>query len=54
MHLEVVQALNREDVLCGRYGALINDAKLLLQQVQNWKVGHVKRVANKLLIDLQS
>jgi hypothetical protein len=44
--LEVVQALNSEDALSGRYGTIINDAKLLLQQVQNWKVGHVKRVAN--------
>jgi hypothetical protein len=46
--LEVVQALNREDFLCGRYGAFINDARCLLQQVQNWKVCHVKRVANEV------
>jgi hypothetical protein len=44
--LEVVQAMNREEFSCGRYGALINDAKILLQQVQHWKVRHVKRAAN--------
>jgi hypothetical protein len=45
--LEVVQALNREDQSWGRYGALTNEAKRLLRQVQKWKVCHVKRTANE-------
>jgi hypothetical protein len=44
--LEVVQAMNREGFSSGQYGALINDTKTLLQQVQHWTVCHVKRVAN--------
>jgi hypothetical protein len=36
--LEVVQALSREECTWGRYGTLINDAKLLLQHVQRWEV----------------
>jgi ribonuclease HI len=46
--LEVVQALCKEDSTWGRYGALISDAKLLLQHVQNWTVCHVKREANEV------
>jgi ribonuclease HI len=45
--LEVVQALSREDFTWGRYGPLINDAKLLLQHVQKWEVSHVRRTANE-------
>jgi ribonuclease HI len=46
--MEVVQALNQEDSSWGRYGFFINDAKILLQQVQHWKVSHVKRTANEV------
>jgi hypothetical protein len=45
--LEVVQALCREECTWGRYGALINDAKLLLQQINRWAVSHVRRTANE-------
>jgi hypothetical protein len=46
--MEVVQALNQEDCSWGRYGSLINEAKLLLQQVYRWKVSHVTRTANEV------
>jgi hypothetical protein len=45
--LEVVQALNREESTWGRYGALINDTKHQLQQLNSWRVCHVKRQANE-------
>jgi hypothetical protein len=44
--LEVVQALCKE-CTWGRYGNLINDSKLLFQQVHVWKACHVKRSANE-------
>jgi hypothetical protein len=45
--LEVVQALIREEPTWGRYGALINDTKQHLQQIQRWKICHVRRTANE-------
>jgi ribonuclease HI len=45
--LEAVQALCKEKCTWGRYGTLINDSKLLLQQVHVWKACHVKRSANE-------
>jgi hypothetical protein len=46
--LEVVQALCKEECIWGRYETLINDSKLLLQQVHAWKACHVKRSANEV------
>jgi hypothetical protein len=46
--MEVVQALSKEECSWGRYGILINDAKLLLLCVQQWSICHVKRQANEV------
>ncbi|XP_059429159.1 uncharacterized protein LOC132162969 [Corylus avellana] len=45
--MEVVQALRKEECTWGYYGTLINDAKLLLQCVQEWSVCHVMPKANE-------
>jgi ribonuclease HI len=46
--LEVVKALNSAESVWGRYGSLINDAKMLLDQFQQWKVVHVPRTCNRV------
>ncbi|XP_059438559.1 uncharacterized protein LOC132171289 [Corylus avellana] len=51
--LEVVQALCEEESTWGRYGALITDAKFLLQNIQRWSVCHVKMRQMKQHIDLR-
>lgn len=50
--LEVVQALCKESTW-GRYGALITDAKFLLQNAQRWSVCLVKVRQMKQHIDLR-
>jgi glutamate 5-kinase len=44
--LEVIQALCKEECLWGHYGTLINEAKLLLQNVHQWSAYYVKRTGN--------
>jgi ribonuclease HI len=45
--LEVVKALQTEGPCWSRFGLLINDAKILLNSLQEWRVCHVKRMGNK-------
>ncbi|XP_059429145.1 uncharacterized protein LOC132162954 [Corylus avellana] len=44
--LEVIQALRKEECSWGRCGTLINDTKLLLQNVDQWSFCHVKSTGN--------
>jgi hypothetical protein len=45
--LEVVKALQMEGPCWSRFGLMINDAKILLNSLQEWRVYHVKRMGNK-------
>jgi hypothetical protein len=40
--LEVVRAVRKEEKELGKYGQIIKDVKLLLQNVQEYDVLHVK------------
>ncbi|XP_059438570.1 uncharacterized protein LOC132171299 [Corylus avellana] len=44
--LEIVQWLRKDGVCRSRCGLLINETKLLLQDIQRWEVHHVKRKGN--------
>jgi hypothetical protein len=44
--LEIVNSLQMDGSCWSRYGAMINDAKVLLNSIQEWKVCHAKRTAN--------
>ena len=44
--LEVVNAVNHEGTWVGRYGAVIQDAKELQEELQEWQVHFVRREAN--------
>jgi hypothetical protein len=44
--LEIVNSLQKDDCCWSRYGAMINDAKVLLDSLQEWKVCHARRTAN--------
>jgi hypothetical protein len=44
--MEVVQALRNDEVSWGRYSAVIHDAKILLCNVSQWRVCHVRRIGN--------
>jgi hypothetical protein len=44
--LEVVKALQTEGPCWSRFGLMINDAKILLNSLQEWRVCHVKRAGN--------
>jgi hypothetical protein len=44
--LEVVKALQMEGPCWSRFRLMINDAKLLLNSLQEWRVCHVKRMGN--------
>ncbi|XXG82366.1 hypothetical protein AAC387_Pa10g0329 [Persea americana] len=46
--LVVVQALKKEDSNWTWYGQLIEDAKIILNCMQSWQVGHVQREANRV------
>jgi hypothetical protein len=45
--LEVVKALQTEGPYWSRFGLMINDAKILLNSLSEWRVCHVKRMGNK-------
>jgi ribonuclease HI len=44
--LEVVKALQMEGPFWRRFGSTINDAKILLNSLEEWRVCHVKRTGN--------
>jgi hypothetical protein len=41
-----VHAMRKEEKNWCRYGQLINDARVVLNCLQNWKVNHVRKEAN--------
>ena len=45
--LKVVKALQTEGLYWSRFCLMINDAKILLNSLQEWRVCHVKRMGNK-------
>jgi hypothetical protein len=46
--LKVVKALQTESPCWCKFGLMINDAKILLNSLQEWRVCHVKRMGNKV------
>jgi ribonuclease HI len=44
--LQVMQALNKDGRNWSRYGLLMEEARELLNCLQNWKVNHVRRNFN--------
>lgn len=44
--LEVVKALQMDGCCWSRFGTMINDAKILLNGLQEWHVCHTKRMGN--------
>lgn len=43
---DVVNALNQEGSSMGLQGQIINDAKMLLNSGHQWKIQHIRRIAN--------
>ena len=44
--LKVVNALQSDGCCWSRYGTIINDAKVLLNSLQEWQICHTKRIGN--------
>jgi hypothetical protein len=45
--LELVKAMQTEGPCWSRFGLMINDAKILLNNLQEWRVCHVQWMGNK-------
>jgi hypothetical protein len=45
--LEVVKALQTKGPCWSRFGLMINDVKILLNSLQEWRVCHIKQMGNK-------
>jgi hypothetical protein len=50
--LEVVQALQHQGSCWSRYGHLIDDSRIRLDSIQEWRVSHAQREANEVTHNL--
>lgn len=50
--LEIIQALRSSEVVLGKYGSLISDARNLLSSFGSYDFGHVRRKGNRVAYTL--
>jgi hypothetical protein len=46
--LEVVNVLRTNEIWLGRYGHIVQDARDMLRQCQEWQINHVHRQGNSV------